>query len=156
MKLFLIVFLGTACISCSPSARLQPSLLAGESRTSRITFQVPNGNISFEVEIAQTSFSRQRGLMFRKNMADNKGMLFIFELEMEQIFWMKNTLIPLDLIFLNNKKKVVGIIENTSPQSLAPLTVYLPSLYVLEINGGLAQKHGIKKNMQAIFSISNF
>ena len=82
-------------------------------------------------------------------------MLFIFDSEIEQTFWMKNTLIPLDLIFLNNQKQVIGIIENATPQSLAPLTVYVPSRYVLEIKGGLAQKRGIKKNMQAVFFISN-
>ena len=155
MNFFLIAIIGTMCGACSLNPQQQPSRPIAQNQTSRVTFQAPDGDISFEEGVAQAFLSRQNGLMFRKNLEKNAGMLFIFDSETEQTFWMKNTLIALDLIFLDNQKRVVGIIENATPQSLAPLSVDRPSRYVLEINGGLAQKRGIKKNMQAVFFIND-
>ncbi len=78
-------------------------------------------------------------------------MLFIFENEKNRSFWMKNTLIPLDIIFMNSKKKIVGIVRNAKPQSLDLLSVAAPSQYVLEINAGEADQAGLNVNHQASF-----
>ena len=70
-------------------------------------------------------------------------MIFLFPSEEQQSFWMKNTPIPLDMIFINSGRKIVGIVEQTTPFSLDSRSVPAPSQFVLEINGGLAKRHGI-------------
>jgi uncharacterized membrane protein (UPF0127 family) len=71
-------------------------------------------------------------------------MIFLFPSESPQAFWMKNTPIPLDMIFINGERKIVGIIEEALPFSLQSRSVGTPSRYVLEINGGLSKRYGIK------------
>lgn len=103
-----------------------------------------NNSLKFDIEIANTPQQIQRGLMYRKQMDENKGMLFIFEYEDFWKFWMKNTYIPLDIIYINKDKEIVDIKKNTTPLSLKSLTPYEKSLYVLEINGGMCDKYKIK------------
>jgi uncharacterized membrane protein (UPF0127 family) len=71
-------------------------------------------------------------------------MIFLFPAEAPQTFWMKNTPIPLDMIFIDHDRKIVGIVEQTTPFSLDPRSVGVPSQFVLEINGGLAKRYGIQ------------
>lgn len=103
-------------------------------------------NNCFEVELAQTTEQQARGLMFRKYLEPNKGMLFIFQNEAKHSFWMKNTLIPLDIIWLNSNKKVVFINKNTLPCQIEECPAITPTdnaKYVLELNGGVANKIGL-------------
>jgi uncharacterized protein len=100
--------------------------------------------VAFQVEIADTSAKREMGLQYRRELADDKGMIFLFPEESIQSFWMKNTPIPLDMIFINRQRKIAGIVEQTLPFSLEPRSVTAPSQFVLEINGGLAKKYGLK------------
>jgi uncharacterized protein len=100
--------------------------------------------VVFFVEIADTAGKRQMGLQYRQNLADDRGMIFWFPSESRQTFWMKNTPISLDMIFINRDRKIVGIVERTVPFSLDSRSVTEPSQYVLEINGGLARRHGIQ------------
>jgi len=109
---------------------------------------------AFEVELAENALTRAKGLMFRKNLDENKGMLFIFKEESEHSFWMKNTFITLDMVFADKNGVIVGIIENAEPQSVISLTIAKPSKYVLEINGGLCEKYGIVEG--DLMKISNF
>jgi uncharacterized protein len=102
------------------------------------------GKLVVEVEIAQSPEMRERGMMWRKELAHGKGMLFVFDHEDEHSFWMKNTLIPLDMIFISGDLKVVGVVERAEPKSLGSRTVYQPSKYVLEVPGGWAEKVGLK------------
>jgi len=99
----------------------------------------------FVIEIADSPEERQTGLMHRDFLPQNAGMLFVFEDEAPRGFWMKNTLIQLDMIFLNADMTVVEIHENVSPCEEDPCPAYKspPAQYVLEINGGLAKKSGI-------------
>lgn len=97
----------------------------------------------FTVEIADTPASQQRGLMFRKHMDDDRGMLFEFREVGPVSFWMKNTYIPLDMLFIAENGRVTAIHENAVPQSLEPLPSGGPVSAVLEINGGLARRLGI-------------
>jgi len=111
----------------------------------KVTITTRDGKaIAFSVEIADTPSKREMGLMYRKEMAADRGMIFIFPQEYPQSFWMKNTPLPLDMIFISAGKKIVGIVEQAVPFSLDPRGVPTPSQFVLEINGGLAQKHGIR------------
>lgn len=97
----------------------------------------------FEIELAKTPQQRMRGLMYRKKLAPQKGMLFIYPIDDDHGFWMKNTAIPLDMIFINSELSVVGIIANAEPFSLATCKVGRPSRYILEINAGLAARFNI-------------
>ncbi len=102
----------------------------------------------FRAEIADNSGKRAQGLMFRKSLPENQGMLFVFPYKSNHTFWMMNTFLPLDIIFADENKEIVGIIENTTPKSLQPLTIDKPSKYVLEINSGRVEELGIKKGQK--------
>jgi hypothetical protein len=101
----------------------------------------------FSIEVAQDDPSRERGLMYREHMEDNHGMLFVFEQETPQAFWMKNTKIPLDMLFFDHAGKLVAIQAQAQPCKADPCKVYPsnePALYVLELNGGMAARIGVK------------
>ena len=110
----------------------------------------------FEVEVVKTPKDRERGLMFRESLDNNAGMLFIFEQSGNYPFWMKNTLIPLDIIWIDEKKEVVFIGENIQPCIADPCPSYNPSalvLYVLEINAGKAEEIGLEVGDKLEFNL---
>ncbi|HEX9145916.1 MAG TPA: DUF192 domain-containing protein [Candidatus Binatia bacterium] len=109
----------------------------------RITTQ-EGREITFVVELADTPAKRELGLQYRRDLPADRGMIFLFPYEADQTFWMKNTPIPLDMIFINNQRQIVGIAEEAVPFSLDPRSVGRPSQFVLEINGGLSKRYGIK------------
>jgi uncharacterized membrane protein (UPF0127 family) len=84
------------------------------------------------------------GLQYRRELAADRGMIFLFAAESPQSFWMKNTPLPLDMIFISRERKIVGIVEQTVPFSLEPRFVEGVSQFVLEINGGLSKRFGIR------------
>jgi uncharacterized membrane protein (UPF0127 family) len=96
-----------------------------------------------QVEIADTDAKRERGLMFRKDLPEGRGMLFLFDEEGEHSFWMKDTLIPLDLIFVDSSGRVTGVISRARPLTLEPRSGG-PSRMVLEVPGGWAAAHGVR------------
>jgi len=106
---------------------------------------------TFEVELATTDEERARGLMFRKDMPEDYGMLFVFRNDADHTFWMKNTYIPLDMIFIDANLNVVGVHQNATPLSEDSISVGKKSRYVLEINAGLSDKYGIIENTKAVF-----
>jgi len=111
----------------------------------KVTISTKQGRqVTFQVEVADTPAKREMGLQYRRALADDRGMIFVFPVESQQSFWMKNTPIPLDMIFINRDRKIVGIVEQTTPFSLDPRSVPAPSAYVLEIKGGLAKRYGIQ------------
>lgn len=97
------------------------------------------------IEIADDDDKRTTGLMFRDKMEENQGMLFIFDSETPQAFWMKNTIIPLDIIFVNSKMQIVKIQKNAVPYSEKSLPSEKPAQYVVEVNGGYCDKLGVKE-----------
>ena len=103
------------------------------------------------VEVVDDRFEISRGLMCREGMAENWGMLFLMEREQMQRFWMKNTLIPLDMVFIDRNWRVVGVVENTEPLSLMSRYVNATSKYVLELNAGRARAVGLAVNTQLSF-----
>jgi uncharacterized protein len=99
---------------------------------------------SFVVEMARTPAEQAQGLMFRTMLSDDKGMLFPFTDNRTASFWMKNTLIPLDIIFIRENGTIVNIAQNTTPYSLDPVSSEAPVKAVLELRGGLTKEMGIK------------
>ena len=115
------------------------------------------GESCFSVELAQSLDERGRGLMFRESLDENSGMLFVFPESGKHTFWMKNTLIPLDMIWIDENKRVTHIESNVPPCMADPCQTYTPSsdsLYVLEINSGLAEKNRIINNSELVLSLS--
>lgn len=96
-----------------------------------------------DIEIAETDFDRQLGLMFRKEMGITQGMFFIFPVEEIQSFWMRNTNISLDMIFVNSEKKIVTIHKNTKPLSDQSYASTEPAKYVIETESGFTDKFNI-------------
>ena len=120
-----IAFLPLVTTSCASS---------GE----RITATV-NGSRLY-LEVASTESARAQGLMYRKELARDAGMVFIFPETAQHSFWMKNTPLSLDIIFLDQEKQVVGIIESAVPYSTRSVGVSAPSKYVIEVNAGVADE----------------
>ena len=100
---------------------------------------------TIEVEFAKNDEERALGLMYRSSMDEHQGMWFIFPEEAPRSFYMRNTEIPLDIIYLDKDKKVVSIAKNARPYDETSLPSEKPAMYVLEINGGLSDKWGIEK-----------
>ena len=101
----------------------------------------------FEVEVVADDESRARGLMFRDSLPEDRGMLFVFEREQELAFWMKNTRIPLDILYFDASRKLVSIAAGVPPCTTPQCPTYPsdgPALYALELNAGLAEKLAIR------------
>lgn len=99
---------------------------------------------TIDIEVAQTPEAIRQGLMFRRSMEDDQGMLFLMDSLEPQSFWMANTYISLDIIYLDDQKRIVSIAENTTPQSREPIPSGAPAQYVLEVNAGFARAKGLK------------
>lgn len=99
---------------------------------------------SFAVEIAATEAQQARGLMFRTELADDKGMIFPYQSPQILSFWMKNTVISLDIIFINEDGSIANIAKNTEPYSLDSVSSINPTVAVLELRAGLTEELGIK------------
>ena len=111
----------------------------------------PGAAVEVSLEVAATPAERERGLMYRRSLAEGRGMLFVFDADGNQSFWMKNTLIPLDLLFIARDGTVVGIHANATPLSTADIAVGKASRYVLEVPGGWAARHGISAGARVDF-----
>jgi uncharacterized membrane protein (UPF0127 family) len=109
------------------------------------------GPVRVTLEVVADDASRTRGLMYRTELADGRGMLFVFDDEVDHAFWMKNTVIPLDIIFISADRRIVGIHPNAVPMNLARISVGRPSKYVLEVAGGYAARTGITPNHKIDF-----
>ena len=99
--------------------------------------------VRVRVELARTHDEQAQGLMFREHLEADAGMLFPYPNEDIRRFWMRNTLIPLDMLFISSDNRVVGIVENAEPQTDTVRQVAEPSQHVLEVNGGFSAAHGI-------------
>jgi uncharacterized membrane protein (UPF0127 family) len=116
-----------------------------------ITIDTDKGPLIIQAEIADTNPARMKGLMFRKSMGEKEGMIFLFPAEQPLSFWMHNTLIPLDMIFIRADRTILGVVENAPPQTDAPRSVPGKSQFVLEVNGGLSALQGIKAGQAVHF-----
>jgi len=116
-----------------------------------VRFETSRGIWVVKVELARTEAEQSKGLMFRTDLAQDRGMLFLFEVPDEHAFWMHNTLIPLDMIFLGEDRAVVGIVPNATPRTDTLRSVHKPSKYVLEVGAGEAALHGVVPGTRAVF-----
>ncbi|MFH1462538.1 MAG: DUF192 domain-containing protein [bacterium] len=135
--LFLLIFLFLFLLVMT--AILQNS---NKEKRNKVCFK----NHCFSVELAVTPQERSKGLMFRESLGEKEGMLFVYEKKGEYSFWMKNTLIPLDIIWMNEEKEVVFISENNEPCKEDPCSsIKTPerAKYVLEIKGGFSKEIGL-------------
>ena len=114
------------------------------TKTERLVIETAKGEQVFKVEVVREEKERNRGLMYRKHLADNRGMLFHYDPAQDVAFWMKNTYIPLDIIFIGADGTIITIAANTTPLSLDRIPSNGVTRGVLEINGGFAEKLGIK------------
>jgi uncharacterized protein len=129
-----------------------PAILAGEKFCDILIINDKNEKVSLRVEVARFHRERQRGLMFRKHLGENHGMLFIFAREKHLNFWMKHTYIPLSIAFIN-KEGIISEIQQMEPFQTYPS--YLskePAMYAIEVNRGWYKKHNISRGSKVIFN----
>ena len=116
-----------------------------------VILQAQGRTIRVDAEVVRSEEDRARGLMYRKSLADRKGMLFIFPTQEIQTFWMKNTYIPLDMVFIDEAMKVAGVVHNAEPMTETRRAVDAPSRYVLELKGGFCKREGIGQGVKVKF-----
>jgi uncharacterized membrane protein (UPF0127 family) len=109
----------------------------------KVHLETPRGEVTVDVEVVSTEPKIEKGLMYRQYLAPDAGMLFLMGHEKDWTFWMHNTLIALDMIFITKDMKVAGIVQNAEPKTDTMRTVGATSLYVLEVNGGYTASHGV-------------
>jgi len=140
LKRFLPFLLSFALffISCKDDKKVIKQTEVAFKKEGELTiFKSDSSKVTLDIEIADTDYDIQTGLMYRDSMKDNQGMLFIFDDEEPRFFYMKNTEIPLDLIFINESKKIVSFQKNAQPFNERSLPSNAPAKYVLEVNAGL-------------------
>lgn len=133
---------------------LTPSLCYASASQSDLPTRVCFGEQCLSVEVADTDDERSRGLQNRSSLPEGQGMLFIFPSESTYRFWMKETFITLDMVWLDSQRRVVGIATDVPPCKEDPCPQYGPSvesLYVLEANAGYALRLGLKIGDRAVF-----
>lgn len=147
-KLASLLFITTFLLSCGDDNK-EP-----EVETITIEFKkegelqvLKNGEVTrtIDIEIADTPYEWETGLMYRDSMEDNQGMLFIYPNAAPRSFYMKNTYIPLDIIFMDNDTLVINIKENATPRDETSIPSSAPAKFILEINGGKASSWNIEE-----------
>ena len=133
---------------CAPGLMAAIALLGAtqaraECRPDQIDLRWSGGQARFGVEVADDAAERAQGLMFRENMAKSTGMFFVYERPQRAMFWMKNTLISLDMVFADATGRVTRVHSNAVPQDTTTIDGGPGVQFVLEINGGLAKRLGI-------------
>jgi uncharacterized membrane protein (UPF0127 family) len=130
--------------SRSAAGPSESAVTADAKTEARVVMLPPGGDpVTVRVEVARKEEERRRGLMFRTHLEDDAGMLFLFERPQHLTFWMHNTEIPLDMIFIEPSMRILGIVENTEPRTDASRSVPGDSQYVLEVNAGFSRRHGL-------------
>jgi uncharacterized membrane protein (UPF0127 family) len=139
-SLTLALVFAAGIAGCSATPRRLPD----GPRTPTVVLDPDGGEpVRVHVELARTDDEKQRGLMYRSRLDPDGGMLFLFDRETHQVFWMRNTYVPLDMIFISKDRRVVGVVEHAEPLTDTPRSVEGLSQYVLEVEGGFAAQHRI-------------
>ncbi|HEY4179648.1 MAG TPA: DUF192 domain-containing protein [Kofleriaceae bacterium] len=123
-----------------------------QAPSATVTMIAGQGDATVKVEVVDTEPKIEKGLMYRQFMPEDQGMLFLMGEEKVQTFWMRNTLIPLDMIFITKDMVVAGVVEQAEPKTETLRTVGKPSTFVLEVNGGWAAAHGIRGGAKVTFN----
>ncbi len=127
----------------------------GDFKISRLVIKTARGSIDFSVELAASNAQRIQGLQGRARLGARRGMLFDFGTLQPVAMWMKNTIIPLDMLFIANDGKIVSIVRDTTPMSLKTIYSHEPVRAVLEVNAGTSEAMGIHKGDMVIHDIFN-
>jgi uncharacterized membrane protein (UPF0127 family) len=127
----------------SPPSPTTPITPPAREPRGTVYLATPGGEKAVSVEVARSEAAQARGLMYRQHLPPGDGMLFFMGEEKVHAFWMENTLIPLDIIFIGKDMKVVGVVENAEPRTRSNRFVNARSLYVLEVNGGWSKANGV-------------
>ena len=146
---FLLLLLSLLLAAPATPARAQ----LAEFPTAELTIVDASGPHKFTVEVATTPAQLEQGLMFRRSLAADAGMLFDFKTPTIATMWMKNTLIPLDMLFVDARGRIVNIQERAVPESLATISAAAPVRAAIELNGGTASRLGIRPGDRVIFPI---
>lgn len=142
------LFLLTLLAACSPSApQAENTATAAPQRATLLPLiiRTAKGGHRFNVEVALTEKEQEQGLMFRRVLAEDSGMLFPMEPPRTASFWMKNTLIPLDMLFIHTDGSIAFLKANAQPYSREPVSAGIPVAAVLELRGGRAAELGIRE-----------
>ena len=146
VSLVLLRAVALLCAVWAAGAGFTPAFAqtAGQAGTEPLQIVTGSGPHPFAVEVMRTDEQRARGLMFRRSMPADRGMLFDFKTEQPVMMWMKNTYIALDMVFISRSGVVVSVAENTEPLSERTIASGPPAYAVLEVNGGTAARIGLK------------
>jgi uncharacterized membrane protein (UPF0127 family) len=136
--------LSAACLGIAGLGIASTGEAVAEAPLQRVEIDTTSGAHVFQVEIARSAAERERGLMDRRSMDPDHGMLFDFQREQPVIFWMKDTYIPLDMIFVGRTGRVVAIKHDAKPMDETLIPSGAPTLGVIELNAGVAEAIGLK------------
>jgi len=145
------LFLALAIAGCGSAGNEATARMASAS-TVPLTISTASNKHSFRVEVARSEIQQERGLMFRSHLAPDAGMIFPMDPPRMASFWMKNTIIPLDMIFIRADGSIARIAAQTVPYSLAPVSSGEPVAAVLEIAGGRAAELGINEDDKVVWT----
>ncbi|MDR3495512.1 MAG: DUF192 domain-containing protein [Ancalomicrobiaceae bacterium] len=148
----LVLALGIAAPPIVPDA-LRPAIAADAKNFEPLTLVTATSHENFRVEVAADDTSRAEGLMYRTKLGADEGMLFDFKTEQMVYFWMKNTYVALDMIFIRSDGTVVSIAEDTTPLSEKPIASSGPVRFVLEVVAGTARHIGLKPGDHALYRL---
>ena len=145
----------TACEKDSEKESIETDPIVFK-KEGELSISKPSGEVyrELDIEIADNDFERQTGLMYRESMADNQAMLFIFPNAAPRAFYMKNTIIPLDIIYFGSDSTAVSFQENAKPMDVTPLPSGEPAQFVLEVNAGLVEEWGIEIGDRIDFEVT--
>ena len=132
-----------------PTQKPEPQTPAPKAQ--KVYLDTPRGELAVTVEVVDTWPKIEKGLMYREFLPADAGMLFKMGYEHDYAFYMRNTLIPLDMIFIKKDLTIAGIAEMAEPRTETLRKVGIPSLYVLEVNGGYARSHGVNAGAKVRF-----
>ena len=147
LRFLLLPLLPVVVLTGSALAQLQ------QFPAAPLTIETAGGPHKFTVEVATTPAQMEQGLMFRKSLAPDAGMVFDFKTPSMAMMWMKNTLIPLDMLFVDARGRIVNIHERAVPGSLETIGAAAPVRAVVELNGGTAARLGIRPGDRVLFPI---
>jgi uncharacterized membrane protein (UPF0127 family) len=141
---YFLVLCAALLFSVGVAGYAEDALTSPQNGLEKLEIITSRGTHEFSVEIMRSGPQRERGLMFRRYLPQDRGMLFDFGSERPVMMWMKNTYLPLDMIFIGRTGKVVGIAENAEPLSEKIIPSGAPAFGVLEVNAGTADRIGLK------------
>ena len=147
-KIAFFLAVATGLCMATPAPAGAEDMVFGKGQ---ITIKTDTGNHIFTTEIAATPQQQAQGLMFRESLPQKSGMLFLFEPPQKTGMWMKNTLISLDMIFIDETGVILFIAEHTTPGSENPIGTDKPVAAVLELNAGIAKKYAMKVGDQVSY-----